>query len=258
MSDQLWKELKQTVSDISLLNSLIDQIKMKENEFLQKKDQNTANDCQSFYMMIDQSYEHSINRVNNALSLLDTVFEQNSHQDKITENILPSNAQIRDMLMNFYHGKPKTIVAPVPNFCGCHSNRIKTPSPNQFICARVDDQFKLMVVFKFQTDTVYAFDPYSDPNDLKELKPDQWAALPTILPDKPIARWEFARNNKVFALLPIKNSNTFHPATVISRPVDHVNSENPTQERGYILDFGEDIGSHLVPEQFVVMPNSNW
>ena len=75
-----------------------------------------------------------------------------------------------------------------------------------------------MMVYKYENDTVYIIDTYanSSTTDVIELKSDQWTPLPTIIPEKPTARWEHAKNDKVLALMPVERSRTFFPAIVIA------------------------------------------
>ncbi|EAY21641.1 hypothetical protein TVAG_014080 [Trichomonas vaginalis G3] len=259
MSSNLMTKLKETINYVTTLNQLVTQIKQIETDFYQNPGQGIAKECETYQGIIGQTYDKSIDSVNTTINAIEQILEQRSKSGSRVETSMPTREELDGLLLNLFHGKPKTRHAPIPNYCGCYAYRSRTPSQNQFVCANINRQFLLMMVYKYENDTVYVIDPYTNSSntDVIELKSDQWTPLPTIIPEKPIARWEHAKNAKVLALMPAEGSRTFFPATVIARPYDIVSDGNPDQIRGYQLDFGDD-DPRIIPEQFVVNFPENW
>ena len=254
--DRLMQHLKDTVKCVRELNQIVSTMPQKEEFFFQNPVASLAEEIKHNQQMISEHYNKSVERVNAAIAEIETLLEKKSSGK--TEQALPTKEEIHSLLLNLWKGKPKTRAPPIPNYCGCYAYRAKTTSPNNFICANTGNSFVLMIVYKFENDLVYAYDP-DDPNDpvrIIKLTADKWTPLPTIIPEKPLARWEYAKQTKVLALCPTNDtwSTNFYPAVVISRPCDSVGDEEV--KRGYKLDFGDE--EYIVPEQYVVNFPDNW
>ena len=258
---KLLKNIKDIVSCINDLNALSTAIPKKADTFAAAPNLQVADEIHSMQAKVEMSYNESIEKVDLAISTIEELLKKQSNGHE--EQRLPTAEEINSLLLNLFKGNPKTRSPPIPNYCGCYASRLKQPSPNQFICANLGGQrFVLMIVFKYDeaTKKVTAYDPtdQSMPIKLIELGNDQWTPLPTIIPEKPLARWEHAKKTEVLALCPSNDdwSTNFYPATVISRPCDQASEFPEETRRGYRLDF--DDAQYTVPEQYVVSYMDSW
>lgn len=258
---KLLKILRDIVTGINDINALSTEIPKKTDSFTANPNLQTAEDIHSMQAKMESTYKESIDKVDLAISSIEELIRKQS--DGHEEQRLPTSEEINSLILNLFKGNPKTRSPPIPNYCGCYASRLKQPSPNQFICAHLGSmRFVLMIVYKFDdaTKKVTAYDPtdQSMPINLIELGNDQWTPLPTIIPEKPLARWEHAKKTDVLALCPSNDgwSTNFYPATVISRPCDQATEYPEETTRGYKLDFGDAI--YTVPEQYVVSYVDSW
>jgi hypothetical protein len=115
-----------------------------------------------------------------------------------------------------------------------------------------------MIVVQFQNEICSVFDPTDVDGDIKviDLRKDEWTPLPTVIPEKPLKRWEHAKESTVLSLWPSGDgewTTEFYKATVKMQPCERPDN----QERGYSLDFGDDSRA-IVPEKFVVAFPDAW
>lgn len=114
-----------------------------------------------------------------------------------------------------------------------------------------------MIVVQFENDVCSVFDPTDVDDGIKliHLKKDEWTPLPTVIPEKPLERWEHGKETTVLLLWPNGGECTteFYRATVEQQPCERANDG----ERGHSLDFG-DGSPVIVPGKFVVACPEIW
>jgi hypothetical protein len=169
------------------------------------------------------------------------------------------------MLKTFFIGKIKTRGSPMPIYCGCYAWKVKNPHYGHFICARMNGSFLLMIVSSFEHQICSAFDPTNIADGIKliSLVEEDWTPLPTVIPDRPLGRWEHSKDAVVLSLWNETGSDDgwsteFFTAKVVARPSDRAGES----ERGYLLNFCESVNERdavrIVPEQFVVGFPNEW
>ena len=119
-----------------------------------------------------------------------------------------------------------------------------------------------MAVLNKENDILNVYNPYDAQMELVKINAEQWTHLPRFVPEKPLSRWEHAKNADVLAIHPSdyrnfveKESILFQKAKVISRPSEQ-SDEEVKNERGYTLRY--DDGEYVVPEKFVVTILDQW
>lgn len=261
---QLYSKIKETLVSIETLNDLIKGVENNESSFRSNPISSNADKLLRGVETMETNYEISLTNINQLIVLIDNMIKKSTPKDDSTITSLPSPESVNDMVKNFFMDKIKTR-SPVPPFAGCYSYRQKTPKPYSFVCGKYNDFFPLMLTISFdpKTDMLTVIDSTDvDSNGVKtiELKSlNDWTPLPSVIPDKPIGRWEYSKNSTVLSLYKQSEAgdswtNRFFKATVIKRPCDKAHDQ---EERGYILDFGDGIQQN-VPEQFVVNYSESW
>lgn len=264
-NDQLYQRIKETFASIELLNDLIKGVENNETSFRSNPLPSNADKLLRGVEMMENNYGLTLTSVSQLIDTIDNMIKKSSSANDSITTSLPSPESAKDMVKNFFMDKIKTRSPPMPNYSGCYAYKQKQPKPNSFVCAKYKDFFPLMITVSFdlQTQELTAID--TTDLDLNEVVPiqmnsiDDWTPLPTIIPDKPIGRWEHSKNSKVLSLYKQSDrddswTNRFFKATVIKRPCDKAQDQG---ERGYLLDFGDGIQQN-VPEQFVVYFADAW
>jgi hypothetical protein len=191
--------------------------------------------------------------------MIEQILNQTQQDGKLSSGPeLPNRDEVQRMMQEFFKGKIKRRSAPIPTYCGCYAFRNPTPASNAFICANIKGTYQLMIVLGSDNDICTAYDPTEVEGGIKlvQMTKDEWTPLPTVIPEKPIKRWEHARECQVLSLWPSEANDwttVFYKAVVKLQPCDRPESE----ERGYALDFGEGNVKN-VPEAFVVTFPDNW
>lgn len=264
-SARFFKKISETFASIDLINKLIKGVENLETSFRANKTSANADKLIRGVETLEAKYESSLTNVSQLIDMIDNMIKKSSPANDSIATSLPSPESVNDMVKNFFMEKIKTRPSPTPIFAGCYAYKNKNPKPNSFICARYNDFFPLMITLAYDQQTriltlINATDVEVNgvqPIQLTSL--DDWTPLPTIIPDKPIGRWEHSKNSEILSLYKQNErddswTNRFFKATVIKRPCDK--SQEPG-ERGYLLDFGENIQQN-VPEQFVVNLPESW
>ena len=206
---------------------------------------------------IQDQYEQSIEAVTDMLRTVSNIM--NHPPDALpTSTDLPSRETVRDLVHSFFTDPIETRSSPLPIHSGCYSYRISHPIYGQYVCGRLNGSFILMIVINCSSETgkCSVFDPADIDNGINviELSAEDWIALPTVIPARPVMRWEFPVGTEVLALWPNGSEWTteFYKARVVSPP--HARGEDA--ERGYELSFDEEV--KVVPEKFVVKMKDEW
>lgn len=248
-----YDKLRETVTSIKNLDLIATQALAKEIEFDSVPTQNSYSDCKNMYKQVNESLTTTINKLMETIDAVDVLLNQKKDQLEIKDDSIPTQPEIEGLLMKLFRGKPKEAGSPIPQYCGRFAYKIPEFKQNHFLCARISQQFVLVIVFKQVKDTVTVYDPYDTyPPKLMDLNKSEVTPLPTIIPFRPMPRWEFTIGNNVLFILPEPHSKYFHSARVIKRPSDNKDS------RDYWLEVdgsGEQIS---VPEQFVVEYHKRW
>jgi hypothetical protein len=215
-------------------------------------------EIQRFHRTIEQQYAETQQDVRDLLQLTERL--QTQAQQPTTPSggpSLPSREEVLAMMNSFFKGVIKKRNAPIPTYCGCYAWRNPVAQPGHFVCANLRNSYILMIVVQFENEICSVFDPTDVDDGIKivELKKDEWTPLPTIIPEKPLKRWEHAKDSSVLSLWPNGDEWTteFYKAVVRLQPCERPDNE----ERGYSLDFGDD-SPVIVPEKFVVAFPESW
>lgn len=265
--NDFFQKAKYLKTNIDTLDDYIKSIAAHELRFQPNKPnyqtERFARDITRFNTSILKQYEICLNCARDLSLMTQKMIKETS---QITPNLskpqLPTKEEIQILMHDFYTSKIRLRVSPIPIFCGCYSCRDKNRlKEGNFICARIDENYILMIVLYYDKENKIcsAYDPADVDHDkinVVKLQYDDWTPLPTDIPEKPIKRWEHAKDSTVLSLWPIQDgtwTSVFYKATVKLQPCERADNE----ERGYELDFG-DNQIHIVPEKFVVTFPDNW
>lgn len=261
LKKDLVTKINEAYSSLSDLNTFIASLAKTEEAFFQSINPSTL-EIQGLEKSILDSYDNAQNKVHTLFTVIESLIQI----DRIDngEQNLPTQEEVQNLLITFFKGKIKTKSAPLPPYCGCLSYKLKNPAPGSFICHHSDKGNILMTVLSFKNNILSVYDPTDIQSGINiiDLKDGEWVPLPIIIPEKPIARWEYAIGVDVLALWPNEGdelgwTTVFYPAKVRSRPYDQTDNGSDKFVRGYLLDFGEGNQS-IVPEQFVVNYPEPW
>jgi hypothetical protein len=215
-------------------------------------------ELQRLHRMIDQQYVETQQNVRELLQFTESLLTQ-SRETSLPSNgpTLPSREEVQSMMNGFFKSGIRKRSAPIPTFCGCYAWRNPVVHYGHFVCGNIRNSYILMIVVQFENESCSVFDP-TDVDDgikLMELRKDEWTPLPTVIPEKPLKRWEHGKDTTVLSLWPNGDEWTteFYKATVRLQPCERLENE----ERGYSLDFGDD-SPVIVPEKFVVAFPEQW
>jgi hypothetical protein len=221
--------------------------------------QSKVGEVQRLHRTIDQQYLDTQQCIRDLLQLGETLLTQSQATSTPSGRpSLPSRDEVQAMMNTFFKGGIKKRIAPIPTYCGCYAWRNPVAHYGHFVCANLRNSYILMIVVQFENDVCSVFDPTDVDDGIKiiELKKDEWTPLPTVIPEKPLKRWEHAKESTVLSLWPNGEEWTteFYKATVKLQPCERPDHE----ERGYLLDFESDVSPVIVPEKFVVAFPDGW
>jgi hypothetical protein len=216
-------------------------------------------DIQRLHQTINQQYADTQQGIRDLLQLAEAMLTQS--QMASAPSGRPSTLsrdEVQGMMNSFFKGGIKKRSAPIPTYCGCYAWRNPIAHYGHFVCANLRNSYILMIVVQFENDVCSVFDPTDVDDGIKiiELKKDEWTPLPTVIPEKPLKRWEHAKDSTVLSLWPNGDEWTteFYKATVRLQPCERPDHE----ERGYLLHFDSDVLPVIVPEKFVVAFPDTW
>lgn len=258
------KKLNALKVSIDQLDNDIKAIAVHELHFQPNKNDyqtnHVVNEIKKFNGLIVKQYETSISNAKDLLQFVNHMLQEANKEKLVTssEQQIPTKAAIAAIMHDFFTSKIKTKAPPTPVYCGCYAFRNKIPKEGHFVCARIDGSFILMIVAHYADGICSVYDPTDENNEIKiiKLKNEDWTPLPTIIPERPIKRWEHPKDSTVLSLWPTQDGSwttVFYPATVKLQPCERAEAEL----RGYELDFG-DNQLHIVPEKFVVTYPEQW
>ena len=256
-------ELKNIYDKIDEINTLISGISRSEESLRQNKQLGTAEQLELSIERVKERYSESIRGVGRLINVADGLIQHYNARSGSNAEILPSADSFRNSVKNFLIEGIKMKSAPIPQTCGCYSYKNTLMKPGMAICALHGDEFILAFVHQMSKEgnSMVALTPIGMGDAVRtiELRKGEWTPLPTMIPDKPIARWEFSVNANVLSLFKQNMDDdyswtmNFYKATVIKRPCDKIDSG----ERGYLLSFGNDIQQN-VPEKYVTHLSDAW
>lgn len=265
--DESSRRLKQMVEcaicAITRLNECLISIEQTEQRFARDPTHVTI-DAQKLEAEVRKQYRQGIERIQSVLN-----YEMTTPD--IPVGTPTTDADLHNLLRKYFLEEIKTKGTPTPSSCGCWARKVTEYRPGNIICARSDGKFRLMIVKEWTPQLILAYDmsdsTATDGNyKVCELQPEDTTLLPTMIPRKPVARWEHTTRSTVLAL-PIERDmkswpTIFEQAIVVSRPCDgHYDEGTGAREkRGYLLEFieGPDTVRRVVPEQFVAYYRENW
>jgi hypothetical protein len=263
MDADLCKQMSEAVEDIKQLNTCLMGLGQVEGQWRVTPTSMLAEDLLRCDTNVLNLYDKSIKVVTSLLSAVEKLGDQVTTTDGSPAVSLPTPEEARNKLAAFFLSKPQTRTSPLPVYTGCRASGRRSVPPGQFICARWRDAFCLMIVVTQPSEGVcIAYSPTAQYRGRQQfVEPMQfegnsWTPLPTVFPEKPQQRWEFARDTQVLALWKPADgewTTEFYEAKVVSRPSDRANEE----VRGYLLAFTE-FGQAVIPEQYVVADASIW
>jgi hypothetical protein len=261
IQDKFLKKLVETRTGIDTLSQSIRSMAVREQVLQQYSPDVTAKvaEIQRVQRMIDQQYTDAQQGVKELMQILDTLLSQSQQSVAPSGSgpAVPSPDEVQAMMHAFFKGNIKKRSAPIPTYCGCYAWRNPGARYGDFVCAKIRNSYILMIVIQFTNNTCSVFDPTDVDDGVKivELQKEEWTPLPTVIPEKPLKRWEHGKDSTVLSLWPNGDEWTteFYKATVRQQPCERMDNE----ERGYSLDFGEDT-KVIVPEKFVVAFPDIW
>ena len=259
--DDFYQKMNSLKGNIEQLDTYIKAIATHEQHFQpSRKDyqmKHIVEEIGKIHTLIIKQYDVSTACCRDLMQCVDTMINDCRNNVKTeTDKHFPTSEEVAQMMQEFFKGKIKTKISPIPMYCGCYAFRNKTPKEGHFVCAHIDDSFTLMIVSQFEDGICSVFDPADNEITVRKLKNDEWTPLPTIIPEKPIKRWEHAKDSTVLSLWPNQDgtwTTEFYKATVRLQPCERADCD----ERGYELDFG-DNNIRIVPEKFVVTFPESW
>lgn len=262
MQDANSRELKQKVEyairSIKRLNECLIAIEQTEQRFLRDPTHVQAEALKKIDAEILRQYKESIDGVTAVLNY------DIGHQE-VSTGAPASESDVKNMLRKFFLEEIKKQGAPIASSCGCWARKVTELRPGNFICVRHDGKFKLMVVKEWTPQGITAYDmsQVDSGPPVVEFKQEDCTLLPTMIPLKPLPRWEHAQQSTVLALPIERDGKTwptiFEEAVVVSRPCDGNcdDGSGAREKRGYLLEFTDGV-RRVVPEQFVAYYRENW
>ncbi|KAK8889710.1 hypothetical protein M9Y10_034463 [Tritrichomonas musculus] len=262
MINKLIPQIKQTKEKIHSLNEKIKQMAEHESHFLSNQDESQYNEINRTYHLIFGGFQDSIEAVQQMVNVL-KVLRDEFNTSPSDELQLPTTEKIKQMLRSFFKGSIKTKASPLPLYCGCYAYKLKDLKEGNFICARIissdnKPHYYLYIVAKYANDICEAYDPEKADTEMKliSLKEGEWTPLPTVIPERPLKRWEHSKDSEVLSLFQEDDEWTteFYPAKVLVIPWQRQNEDI----RGYELEFEGSSSKHIVPENFIVQYSKMW
>lgn len=251
---QLVQHLDFLQTDLNGLDASLESISNSEKRFWKNPSILEAEAVRTMGKKVDECYQTIIDDAQVICKIIDAIeVEESARRRKSV--VLPSIDEVPAQVGSFFRGNVKLQAGTLPINCGSHAYELKQPKGGDFVCAKLNESFILMIVLMLEREKCLVYDPTDIEDGVKviELENSQWTPLPTVLPEVPIARWEHERGSSVLSLWRTDTQSEwtteFYSATVVERPCDRVTTDEAT--RGYVLDFGDEL-TDIVPEQFVV------
>jgi hypothetical protein len=272
-ADQIPRGLDELFSSVSGLNEALRTVSQISRGFMDSSraaDRKAHDDARRIRMLdekIQKFYATSTDQVNALLEKLNSAMT-----DRVSgasgDKQIPDVRDVPKIMHSFFFRQLKTRTSPQPNHCGCYAYK-RAAHAGDFICARDHGLFCLMIIISCEVEgNCTAFHPTDLENGIQavEISKEDFTLLPIVLPDRPLRRWEHARDTIVLSLwneneesdveAEARWTTEFFKARVVEQPCDN---ESESRPRGYILDFGEERPNHrLVPEKFVVQKREGW
>ena len=245
--------LSETWRGIEELNSVLRSI---QSCVEQKNSQAVPGELERIRSKVEERYDQALGSVTDVLQLVSSILNRPREAAPLRTGA-PSPDDVHTMMLNFFKKELPTRSPPLPTHCGCYAHKISAPEWGQFVCAHVKESFILMIVVKAQENgECSVFDPADVGGGVNviELQRENWTALPTVIPMRPLQRWEFPVGAEVLSLWPNGEEWTteFYRATVVSTP----HQRRKADDRGYELSFDGEV--KVVPEKFVVALKKEW
>jgi hypothetical protein len=260
LQERFVKALRETRINIDSLNHSLKSMESREASIQQPTTdiQSRMAEIQRLHRTIDQQYSETQQGIRDLLQLTEALLAQVQQPPAPPGGpTFPTREDVQQMMNAFFKGGIKKRSAPIPTYCGCYAWKNHVVQSGHFVCANIRNSYILMIVVHFDNDVCSVFDPTDVDDGIKitDLKKDEWTPLPTVIPEKPLKRWEHGKETTVLSLWPNGEEWTteFYKATVRLQPCERPDHE----ERGYSLDFG-DGSTVIVPEKFVVAFPDNW
>ncbi|OHT10211.1 hypothetical protein TRFO_20495 [Tritrichomonas foetus] len=262
--DNLKLHSNNTKNAIEYLNRNLKKLSESNCQLNQNSHGSQKKDTERIHHLIIGQFNKSFDEITQVIKITENLLnEANRNNSNSNENRLPSVKDVKENLKSFFIDKIKTKSSPIPTYCGCYAYKNRNIKEGSFICARIitdgKSHFYLYMTTKHENGFCEAFDPTADDleKEIKvvQFKDDDWTPLPTIIPERPIKRWEHTKSSTVLSLFPEAGEWTteFYLAKVLAQPSERSDSD----ERGYELEF-EDNSVHIVSEKFVVYYPPHW
>lgn len=256
MARALLEQLNNLKTSVTNLDASVESLINGEAQFRNEPSVESADEIRDLEGSVAENYHRILEYIQSVSKALDALPE---HTGTEVDPNLPSREEVHQLMGRFFKGSIRRQSTGLPLNCGCNSHKIKHPQKGDFVCARYHNTCILMIVLEFKTDSCRLYDPTDIDGGIKwvELGMDDWTPLPTVIPERPTAKWEYSRGSQVLSLWrsdPHTEWTTeFYKALVLERPCDR----SDFQSRGYLLDFGDGV-TDVVPEQFIVAFPNGW
>lgn len=262
MNQKILPSIQMTKEKINQLNEQINQMYEHETHFSSNQDESQLKEISRIHHLIFGCFLESISNVDQVISILENLRNEaiSEQSDKLQ---LPTTDKIKQMLKAFFEGNIKTRQAPIPMYCGCYAYKNKQMKEGNFICARIiasdnKPHYYLYIVAKYANNICEAYDPEKADKEMNliSLKDEDWTPLPTVIPERPLKRWEHSIDTPVLSLFPETDfwTTEFYQAKVLVLPSQRINAD----VRGYELEFDGSSSKHVVPEKFIVTYSKQW
>jgi hypothetical protein len=242
---------------LDLLETSVRSISDREQNFQQSHSDYPAKiaDINRLRRAIENHYKDASIYAKDIVQMIESLRKEEVQEPTESGAQPPSADRVQKMMQDFFTGEIKHRSAPIPTYCGCYAFRAPKANFGNFVCANIKGSYILMIVLESSADTCSVFDPTENEPTIIKLNKDEWTPLPTVIPEKPLKRWEHAKGSTVLSLWRNRDEWTteFYKALVKLPPCERPE----TEERGYTLDFGENNVMN-VPEKFVVTFPDSW
>ena len=250
-------KLKQADSILQELNSLLALSVNKEETFIRTPSQSLLTEIKDIRSTTLDQFEKSARSIDETLRLIEELIIQKSSNEIPQNSLLFSKKEISHMVYQLFKTPIKTIGIPIPRDVGCNAYRKRKIERGEFVCAKVaPNDFQLMIAIKQNGSNLLCVAPANE-TAIMEFSESEWTALPTLVPQKPSARHEFAKNAQVLALVAGSDEyvqTAFVPGVVVSKPSD-------PQPEGFletVYSIKIEDESVWVPQKFVIKYPDNW
>ena len=232
---ELKTSLETLQRDLDELDGCILKLDESEQEFNSKPSLLMIDSIDKQEIKISTMFHNTSKHFKNVLSILDSLIVDDKNSKDAEYFHVPSMNEAQVIINEFFKGNVKKASHPIPFNCGCCADKIKSPHPGDFICARCHNSFFLMIVWKFENQICYVFDPTALESGVNiiELHLEDWTPLPTSIPEIPTPSYEYSKSEDVLSLWKADNTEwttEFYKAKVLLRPSDKMN-ENRVKNR---------------------------